>query len=153
MNPKINYKIRSAKLKDIIQHLNICSKNFLPPLNEKIDIPEYAKKIFKHAVTFEAWSSDVLAGLVAVYYNDSEKNIGFITNVSTVNEYSGKGIASELIRMSLNFGMQEGFNEILLEVAKDNLSAIKLYKKFMFSEEHIKGENLILKYQLIKEIN
>jgi ribosomal protein S18 acetylase RimI-like enzyme len=116
----------------IIAHLNLCSKNFMPPLSEKVDIQLYAHKIKQFAVCFEAWEGQILVGLLAAYFNDIEKKTGFITNVSTLTNYSGKGIAKQLIQDCMDYAAILNFETILLEVNRHSLNAIGLYQKFGF---------------------
>lgn len=95
---EILYRINTATPEDIYLHLEECQYNFVPPLNARVDIKEYSEKISAKAVTFEAWDDKILAGLLAAYFNDDEKISGFITNVSTLKRYQGKGIAAELVK-------------------------------------------------------
>ncbi|MBP9932976.1 MAG: GNAT family N-acetyltransferase [Chitinophagaceae bacterium] len=133
-NLGLNYKIGSASEDEIKSHLLKCSAYFYPPLHEKIDIQAYSKKINRHSVTFEAWDGNDLVGLVAAYLNDLESRSGFITNVSVVASYMGRGIASELLDICVQYSKEKGFNEIKLEVQERNTPAIFLYTKKNFIE-------------------
>ena len=144
-NTEIEYRIKTATEKEIYQHLSKCNDEFIPPLNSKIAVNEYAGKIFKHAVTFEAWSSDVLAGLIAAYFNNPETKTGFITNVSVLPGFNGKGIASRLVKMSVDYAMQNDYTEIHLEVNNKNNKAINLYSKFGFLKTNEKDEMVQMK--------
>ena len=55
---------------DIQNHLKEVSPTFYPPLSERVNIDDYAQKIRKFGVTFEAWIDNCLIGLVACYVND-----------------------------------------------------------------------------------
>ncbi len=128
----INYNINTATSDDIDIHLTACNDNFIPALSEKVDIADYALKLSKHAVNFEAWDGGVLAGLIAAYFNDTENGLGYITNVSTVSGYSGRGIASNLLERCIAYGREQQFESIALEVNKQSLAAVNLYQKFGF---------------------
>lgn len=128
----INYNINTATADDLIIHLTACDSNFIPALSEKVDIEDYAQKLSKHAVNFEAWDGGVLAGLIAAYFNDTENGLGYITNVSTVGGYSGRGIASNLLERCIAYGREQQFESIGLEVNKQSLAAVNLYQKFGF---------------------
>ena len=78
----ITYQTKAAAEKDIFSHLSVCNDSFLPPLNERVDIYSYAKKIAENALTFEAWDESTLIGLIAVYFNADAGKSAFITNVS-----------------------------------------------------------------------
>lgn len=144
----IRFKMKNATEEEIDSHLKACSGNFSPPLNEKVNIDEYSKKIFESAITFEAWSSDALVGLVAAYFNDFENHIGYITNVSVVSAYQGVGIASELMKECIRYAEQNQFKEIHLEVHKDNSSAIQLYKEIGFMDFKEKDDSVLMKFKI-----
>lgn len=145
---KIIYTIGDATEQDIYEHFMSCSNNFVPPLTQNVSLLEYAKKIKENAVSFEAWSDDLLVGLVACYFNDLNKNLGFITNVSTLEGFLGRGIASELISHCVNFGIENMFNEIRLQVFHKNITAIRLYERFNFSVINQSDDLIIMKRKI-----
>ncbi len=144
----INYKTKSALTEEIYSHLKECNENFIPPLEEKVNIMNYSKKIFENAITFEAWNEKILVGLIAAYLNDTENKSAFITNVSTIKSYMGKGIAKELMKMCINYSKNYNFKEINLEVSSKNADALNLYLKYGFvknkEEDSITFMSLIL---------
>ena len=125
----IEYKTDIASFNHVYSHLSECSENFEPPLDSKVTISEYSKKIAERATTFEAWVEDKLVGLVAAYFNDQQKGKGYITNVSTVREYVGEGIASNLVKNCIAYAAENNFSEVGLEVNAKNHKAVKLYEK------------------------
>jgi ribosomal protein S18 acetylase RimI-like enzyme len=150
MNTGIVYKTQTASVNDVGSHLKKCDKDFIPPLHEKVNIEEYAHKINKNAITFEAWENNELTGLIAIYCNDHETKTGFITNVSVIKESAGNGIAYELMKNCITYLKEIKFNGISLEVNGNNLPAIKLYEKFNFILKERKGNSLILQLNLTK---
>lgn len=136
----IVYKIKTANEKEVSGHLAECKDAFIPALDKKVNIAEYSKKIVENSVTFEAWANAELVGMIAAYFNDKNNHTGFITNVSLINEYSGKGIASGLLDSCIVFAKEKGFKEIVLEVNAASLPAIKLYKKKHFTETASRGD-------------
>ena len=126
------FRTNTASKEEIFLHLEECKNNFIPPLDQTVDLSEYAKKIADRSITFEAWINNTLAGLVAAYFNDAENHSGYITNVSVLGNCKGKGIGYELMRRCIEFAIQNCFNQIKLEVAENNDNAIQLYKKLNF---------------------
>ena len=59
---------------------------------------------------------------------------GYITNVATLPEYRGLGIATRIISELLEFAMAEGLEFVTLEVRESNTPAINLYTAFGFKE-------------------
>lgn len=128
----IAYRQKSALEQDILGHLLRCNNYFMPPLSEKVNIEDYSNKIFQKAVTFEAWSANMLIGLVAAYFSDLPLGSAFITNVSVDDEYKRNGISSKLLSDCITEAKKRKCVYIDLEVYDRNISAIQLYKKFNF---------------------
>lgn len=126
-----------------------CNDFFVPKLDSKVNLKEYSSKLFKKATRFEAWDKSVLIGLVATYYNDHIPHIGFISNVSVLFEYSGKGIASNLLKMCTTFGQNNNFHELKLEVSTQNHPAIKVYENHGFKTLSQKEGSLTMSLNLL----
>lgn len=121
-----------ASVGQITEHLLHCDADFFPPLSERVEIAEYANKIASKAMRFEAWSGGVLVGLAAAYCNDQKNRIAYITSVSVLPDWMGKGIASNLVLRCVDYAKAAQMRQICLEVASDNLPAIRLYEKSGF---------------------
>lgn len=135
---EIVYRVATACVDDIHQHLLACDKNYTPALSARLNIGEYAKKLESKARNFEAWNDNRLIGLVSVYLN-SASGIAFISNVSVVSEFTGHGIASSLIERALVESSLIGCHDVALEVSRDAAGALALYGKLGFvtsSEVH-----------------
>ena len=132
MNQTIEYRLNEATEEQLTNYLLKSSDDFIPPLSSRVEINGYAKKIANNAIRFEAWSSSNLVGLVAVYCNDLENHIAFITSVNVRTEWIGNGVAINLMSYCLEYMKGLGVKQINLEVAADNLPAIRLYEKSGF---------------------
>jgi len=125
----VKYVLNRASKTEIAEHLRDCDDDFVPPLSSRVEIEEYAEKIQCKATRFEAWVDDNLIGLIAAYFNDKEKQCAFITSVSVFREWTGKGIGSELLQQCLGYAKTSSMKQLSLDVAVNNLPAIRLYKK------------------------
>ena len=146
----LKYTEGIASEQEIYFHLMKCNENFIPHLEKKVDIQEYSRKIFEKAVTFEAWADGILAGLAAAYFNDPENRFGYITNVSRMKRYAGLGIASALMNLCIRYARQRNFKEIRLEVHKDSVAAVSLYRDSGFVDYESKNDSLFMKLELSK---
>lgn len=122
-----------ASTAQIERHLTACSARFVPPLDQRVDIGEYARKIRANAVRFEAWQGGELAGLVALYCNDPQRRRAYVTSVSVLGALSGRSIASRLMRQALEHLRSLRFGEVRLEVSPDNAAAVSLYRRLGFT--------------------
>lgn len=137
MLTKVEYNTSTASAVEIEQHLRECSADFIPPLEPRLDIAEYARKIKDKAEVIEAWVDGKLVGMLAMYVDDSCRS-GFITNVSVTGGHTGLGIASELMRRTVDIARSHDCMAIALQVDLNNHRAIALYEKFNFQ---IEGES------------
>jgi len=145
----IEYKIGVGSQNEIYLHLLDCDKFFIPKLSEKVNISEYSEKIFNKAINFEAWDNERLIGLVSMYINEEDTSFGYITNVSIINEYKNRGIASNLLKKCIKYSKDINLNWISLKVDTKNVSAVNFYNKFNFMEEKHKNSSSFLKLELI----
>jgi len=132
MSELVEYRLNKASESEIAEHLLCCEADFVPPLSSRVDIKDYAQKIANKATRFEAWSDCTLVGLVAAYCNDRENCIAYITSVSVLREWTSKGIAARLMTKCIESAKASCMRQVSLEVAVDNMPAIKLYKKSGF---------------------
>ena len=132
MIESVEYRLNRASESEIADHLLCCDVDFVPPLSGRVEIKNYAQKIVSKATRFEAWLDGALVGLVAVYCNDQEKRTAYITSVSVLKELMGKGIATRLITQCIKHVQASGMGQVSLEVAVNNIPAIKLYEKSGF---------------------
>lgn len=145
---EIKYSVGTASETAIYSHLNKCNEDFIPPLDKKVNIQVYATKIFKKSVTFEAWDGEIMIGLVAAYFNDFEGKTSYITNVSTIGEYRGKGIATNLLKNCIAYARQKKNKCICLEVEKSNHYAVNFYKKMGFQVHEDKDILLLMQHDI-----
>jgi ribosomal protein S18 acetylase RimI-like enzyme len=135
----VKFSTRSASEDFIHAHLSRCDNSFVPPLSSRVDIGNYARKIASRAECFEAWENGELVGLIAVYCSAPDQDAAFITNLSVLSEYRGKGIASRLMYNCIAHLRGLGVARIELEVGEGNKAAIALYERHGFTINHQPG--------------
>lgn len=137
MEAGLEQRLNTATAQQVEVHLALCDAQFVPPLHARVDIPAYAAKIVARAHRFEAWSGDTLVGLVAAYVDDAAAR-AFVTNVSVLPAWSGRGVASALLLRCIAHARGARMGEIRLEVDRRNAAAISLYERIGF--RHAAGE-------------
>lgn len=125
--------VNTVSLSDLKKHFEFVSKDFVNQINLKVSLDEYLNKIYDNATLYEYWIGNVLVGLAAVYKNKGKENPAYLTNLSVVEERTGKGFATKLLDFIIEDLKKNGFFSFLLEVKKDNAIAFNLYKKKGFS--------------------
>lgn len=142
----VAYRTKTASRADMHSHLKKCDDMFMPPLSSRVDLVEYSNKLFDKSVSFEAWHRTVLIGMANAYLAGADNGAGFITNVSVLVDYRGKGVASKLLTMCLEHLRNHGVSLVRLEVSCQNHPAIKLYSSAGFRTVKRSGENLLMEY-------
>jgi ribosomal protein S18 acetylase RimI-like enzyme len=132
MNESVEFGLNRASEREIADLLRSCDADFIPPLSQRVQIDAYARKIIRHAERFEAWVDGKLIGLVAAYCNDPERRLAHITSVSVGREWTGRGIAGELMSRCMEHVRAAGMKEVTLEVAPENAGAVRLYQRCGF---------------------
>ena len=136
---------------DILRHLIACDRGFVPPLSERVAIPEYARRLADTAARFEAWSGGELVGLVAAYCNAPDRQDAFISNVSVLPDWRKQGVAGRLVRDCIAFIGTAGFAQILLEVDANAVGAVRLYENTGFKQMRAQDSSLRMCLKLRKD--
>lgn len=139
MIPTIRFSTSEASSAQIARHLARADAQFNPPLSSRVDLAAYAEKIFQNASRMEAWADTELVGLVATYCNDPERIAAYITNVSVLADWTGKGLGLDLLKRSVSHTHSCGLLQIQLEVARANAAAVHLYEKAGFCARDVNG--------------
>ena len=127
------YAVNQASVEDIRSHLAACDAQFSPPLSERTDLADYARKLWTNAERFEAWQGSRLVGLVAMYCNDSAKTTAYVSNVSVDPALTRRGIARRLMAAALTEAARLGFARVSLAVDERAQAALALYSSMGFA--------------------
>lgn len=128
--------------------LRACDTAFVPPLSSRVDVQAYARKIAAHARRFEAWDGAQLAGLLAMYCNDTATRTAFVTSVSVAPGYARRGIGGALLRQAIDAARTAGMQLLSLETGAANAAALALYRKYGFAPIEQAGDTLRLALKL-----
>jgi ribosomal-protein-alanine N-acetyltransferase len=145
----MKFALDESDVGQLLTHLQGADADFIPPLSTRINLLAYAEKIFKNARRVEAWDCQILAGCIAIYA-DGTANVGFISNVSVLPRYQGRGLASQLLKRALDFAVELDLVRVRLEVHADNAAALALYRRHGFQQDQSAslGTGLILEREL-----
>lgn len=128
---KVTMVFGKASEKQILEHLLACDSSFTPALSSRVNIYAYAKKLKKFSLCVEAWSRNILVGLLCVYCNNHSTG-AYISNVSVLPDFQGMKIADRLLLAGIDEIYRKKFHCITLELSNKNLKALNLYQKFGF---------------------
>lgn len=148
MDDEVKFCANTSSDMEIADHLSQCDASFVPPLSSRVEIAVYATKLANNAVRFEAWASDKLIGLIAIYCNDEQRSKAYITSVSVMREWQNKGLAQLLLEKCLLHAKSLGFASVELEVHSQNDSALNLYVKNGFQIESRNDHSVTMRLDL-----
>jgi ribosomal protein S18 acetylase RimI-like enzyme len=152
MNRKVEFGNNRATEEQIATHLVLCDSRFVPPLSSRVEINEYAQKIYTKAMRFEAWAGGALIGLVAIYCDNHCQRLAYITSVSVLATPLATGIASQLLATGIDYLRDSRFEQVDLEVDIENQRAIRLYDRHGFLASKSHGRTLLMRLILGEEL-
>lgn len=124
------------RIKKYLDEVNLQFPNELNISN----ISEYAEKLNQNAeIYFLVNNENQDIGMCAVYANDYENKIIYISSISIKKEYLSKGLGQVLLDHIFTLKDKYNMDYIKLEVKKNNTKAINFYKKngFLIDEEKL----------------
>lgn len=151
MNESVSYRLNSASELELADHLRYCDASFMPPLSGRVEIENYARKIAANAIRFEAWKDDALLGLLAVYCNEFKCRTAYITSVSVLPAWGGRGIASLLMSQCIEHVTGLAAGRIELDVHSESIGAIRLYEKHGFLGKSLHGKTITMCLNLVRD--
>lgn len=146
---KVRFDRNLSSAEDIRRHLTACSPSFVPPLDSRVAIPDYAAKLALRAERFEAWTDDRVVGLVALYcprVPRPESGDAFVSNVSVLPAFTRGGIARHLLLEAIAYARRCS-GGIVLEV-DHRAAALRLYRACDFVTVASHGGTLTLRLDL-----
>lgn len=113
----------------LLQHYKDCNM-----LIDGVDMHKHFEKLCALATMVLVHTADEnLIGLCACYMNDFQTKTAYITHIAISSEYRGRGYGKELLEKTIAIAQEQGFQKLNLEVMKDNLSALALYRSHDFT--------------------
>lgn len=123
--------------KKIIQE---CDEAFAYPICMYHNFDELFLKIDKYAEFIAVYNEDLL-GYAAMYANNYESGIAYITLIAVKRKYQNKHIGKALLDECCRMAKDKGLKKIKLEVRKDNEVALSFYRKNGFKVIEEASEN------------
>ena len=132
-------QINEINREELYRFQLMCDQWFFPPISSRANLKQYSEKLHVHSERITVKIDGSLAGVLCVYANNLESKEAFISYVSVSEEHKGGGVGKILMRTAIDLCSTKGMISIRLEVAENNLPAIKLYRGFDFQIEKLEG--------------
>ena len=119
---------------DLVRHfLQKCDMSFQVPLSQRVDIDSYARKILDHSYIFLAKENCRTVGLASFYINDFLNRAAYLSLLCVDCNYYRRGIARSLVKLGLDKVREMQMSVVKVEVFKENIAAMNLYKSLGFT--------------------
>ena len=132
--------VQKPTVKEIEAFLYAVDKDFPVAISEKVDLKEYAKKLFDNATFCYEYQNGVIAAMVAGYTHNLTENLAFVSIMATRKEYRGQGFASKQLAKFLEESRKAGAKGVHVYAVESNLPAVATYKKLGFERYAPQGE-------------
>lgn len=103
---------------------------FIPPLSTCVNINAWSDKLVENARFACCYCNNKIIGVVAIYCNNQETRRAHIPLVVVKNDYTNKGIATNLINKALICAKECNMQNVTIETQSDK--ALRLYQKLKF---------------------
>lgn len=132
--------VQKPTLEQIEEFLIAVDHDFPVPISKKVDLKEYAKKLFENATICYEYQNGVIAAMVAGYTKNLTENLAFVSIMATRKEYRGHGFASKQLAKFLEECRKVEASGAHVYAVESNLPAVATYKKLGFERYDIADE-------------
>jgi ribosomal protein S18 acetylase RimI-like enzyme len=132
----INLQKTELSQKELAVFLNKISKDFFPPLENRVDINLWSKKLYAKSTTLVICAPEnkkQIVGAVSFYSNNYADSISYITLLGVHPAYRRRGYGKKLLNACLMYLTNKGFKSAQTRTWFGN-DAVSLYKSFGFIE-------------------
>ena len=134
-----HFKLKKINDKNsILRTLKYCSSClFNQNINNDSSLKYYADKFCQNAHVVQICCDNNVIGFASYYCNDLDNKNAFLSMIIILSQYQSMGAGSALLKYILEDCKSAGMEHLLLEVDKQNRSAIEFYLKkgFVFLDK------------------
>lgn len=116
---------------DLLTILNLVNDEFSPPLNEWVNLEDYANKMADRAVCWIGCEEDNPIAFAACYVNEAP-SYSFWTMLAVCKEYRNRLIALQLETIVIQYCREIGSKGIQAEVDTRHTDLLLLHQRFGF---------------------
>ena len=129
-------KFERLKEKDAIYRAIQSFSTEFSSLKSRVDLNQYSQKLAEHSYTVLLKDENRVRGIAAIYINDTENKVAFITLIGIRSQFQKFGYGSMLLQHCIEKAVEAGMKNIRLEVDNDNRKARNCYDRNGFRFEN-----------------
>lgn len=119
--------------------LRLVDNEFPISLSKKVELCEYAKKIYDKAEIIMALREGHIVGMIAGYVNDIINYIAYVTILVVLHECRGQKVGARLVDGFIELSKNKNMKVINLYTHNTNKAAISLYERKGFKAIGMRG--------------
>jgi len=126
----MNIAIEHLQLSELVTSLREQADDAFPNLKDEQRLKILAEKWCMYAVFCTCRDEDgQLVGMIAFYANQPDTKIAYIPHIYVSKEFRCHGVFAQMLNRVIQYVKLQEFQQIKLEVSKDNMIAIRAYLK------------------------
>lgn len=122
------------KYDQVVKYLHKIDKIFPDPMSSRVNIEEHMIKLFSRGIVVVALKSDEICGILLGYINDEQLKRAYLATLGVSAEAQSMGVGTELLKTFIKMAKEKSMDYIGLHAHRDNIRAIKFYKRHGFEE-------------------
>ena len=122
--------------------------DFPIPLSERVDLEEYADKLYYDSTLICEEENSEIIGFVAGYINETESMQAYVSILSVHKNARGKGLARKLMTQFVEECRKKNFRKVSLHSNVSNTIAYELWLKLGFVVDAQDGDRVHMTYDL-----
>jgi len=130
----VNRIIHDNDAERVEAFLRMADQEFTPPLSQRVDLLEYSVKLAACAENFFAVCDAVDKAHAAVYANDMNTELAFLSSICILPAFRSEKISKPLLDACCRLASERGLRRISLEVDRGNQRAIAFYTRNSFKD-------------------
>lgn len=126
--------------KQILEFLRNIDTDFPVSLSAKVELSEYACKLWGRATLCTEVREGKIVGMVAGYTESLNENLAYIALVGVRSTFRHQGIAQKLVERFVRICSEKKARGVHLYTDARNIAAIQMYRKLGFESFEVDNE-------------
>ena len=133
--------LKQLKVAEIEDFFVSVDNELFEKLTDRLNVREYSKKLYEHALHFSAYKGEELVGLSPCYFNNDSGGIVYISALVVKNVYRGNGLKQKLFDSIKKHAKAQNFTEMVVSFHCENQVSVNFYESNLF-EKHTQNGGL-----------
>ena len=97
----VEFGYNNCSIEELINIHIQCDNDFVPQLSSRVNIVDYATKLFTYADIVTISNGNFIIGVLAIYLNDFYSKIGYVTSICIRKEFRRNNLSKTLLDIAI----------------------------------------------------